>query len=297
MIGKAIDSTADQADAAINAAETVAPQSAQRKPPRARGVGFALFIAALALFFTVIGIAAGYKHWQRMHDRAKDNARRIEVMETALASKMDSRDLAALMTMPVNDVTVVSAKVNLLLTQLPSRAELIQTATDSMRNDGGSVAASHRTVTPVAKTVAAFDTGLANDALADSASDSFWSVCKQRALALLSHFVSVRKIEPSVAATLRVEEQEALHSLIRLRLESLRLMALQGDKQAYQQQLALLRSTLGESAYYSPEQLAVWQAALDELAAVDLQSKQHDITDGLRQLRQSQQENLVGAGQ
>ena len=74
-------------------------------------------------------------------------------------------------------------------------------------------------------------------------------------------------------------------------------MGLQGDKQAYLQQLALLRSTLNESAYYSSERLVVWQAALDELAAVDLQSKRHDIANGLHQLRQSKRENLVGVEQ
>lgn len=34
---------------------------------RSKGSGFAIFIAALALFFTVIGIGAGYRHWQRMN--------------------------------------------------------------------------------------------------------------------------------------------------------------------------------------------------------------------------------------
>ncbi|MEZ5447814.1 MAG: hypothetical protein R3E89_01885 [Thiolinea sp.] len=42
-----------------------------------------MFIAFLALFFTAAGIAAGYKHWQRMHERAKSNAAQIRQLQQA----------------------------------------------------------------------------------------------------------------------------------------------------------------------------------------------------------------------
>ncbi len=63
---------------------------------KTRGVGFALFIAFLALFFTAAGIAAGYKHWQRMSDRAKNNARKIAALEEVIAAKSDNKVFEAL---------------------------------------------------------------------------------------------------------------------------------------------------------------------------------------------------------
>lgn len=84
MIDKSDNNETDNLDAAPEPEDTK-----PAKPPKARGAGFALFIAFLALFFTAAGIAAGYKHWQRMSDRAKGNARDIAALEEVIASKSD----------------------------------------------------------------------------------------------------------------------------------------------------------------------------------------------------------------
>ena len=42
---------------------------------------FTLFIASLALFFTVIGIAAGYKNWMQINERAKQALMRVSKLE------------------------------------------------------------------------------------------------------------------------------------------------------------------------------------------------------------------------
>ncbi len=285
MIGKSMSPTDERvADASVGV------RTAGNRPARARGAGFALFIAGIALCFTVVGIAAGYKHWQRMHDRAKDNARRIEVLEAGLANKMDSRSLAALMTVPVHNVTEVSVKINQLLAQLPLHSERpmvlsVQAAAPE---------------TALGQT-AANNTAKSDDEtnLVTAENPSLWSASQQRVLAVLSHFVTVQKIEPSVASALQQEQQAAAHNLIRLRLESLRLMALQGDSYAYQQQLELLYYTLNEVMvdHYPAEQIAVWRTALNELAAVDLQPERHDFAVDLRQLRQSSPENRADSDQ
>ncbi|HPQ94555.1 MAG: uroporphyrinogen-III C-methyltransferase [Thiothrix sp.] len=62
----------------------------QASPPsrrNTRSIGFALFIAFLALFLSVAGISTGYRHWQRMHEMAKANAAGIATLTAALASR------------------------------------------------------------------------------------------------------------------------------------------------------------------------------------------------------------------
>ncbi|HIO96394.1 MAG TPA: hypothetical protein EYG71_00520, partial [Leucothrix sp.] len=43
-----------------------------------RRTRFTQFLAWLALFFTAVGIAAGYTNWLRIHDRSKENSIKIE---------------------------------------------------------------------------------------------------------------------------------------------------------------------------------------------------------------------------
>ena len=45
-----------------------------------RRTRFTQFLAWLALFFTAVGIAAGYKNWLRIHDRSKDNSVKISTI-------------------------------------------------------------------------------------------------------------------------------------------------------------------------------------------------------------------------
>ena len=49
-----------------------------------RRTRFTQFLAWLALFFTAIGIAAGYSNWLRIHERSKDNLAKIEKINEIL---------------------------------------------------------------------------------------------------------------------------------------------------------------------------------------------------------------------
>jgi uncharacterized protein HemX len=53
-------------------------------PHKSASARFAVFISILALSFTAIGIAAGYKHWQRMNDKARGNAADIATLREQL---------------------------------------------------------------------------------------------------------------------------------------------------------------------------------------------------------------------
>ena len=53
---------------------------------RKSGGRSALFVSLLALFFTAAGIASGYKHWQRMNDKAVANQAAIDGLRQQLQS-------------------------------------------------------------------------------------------------------------------------------------------------------------------------------------------------------------------
>jgi uncharacterized protein HemX len=70
-----------------NEEEILATATEEKKTVRSKrnqGVRFALFMSLLALFFTAAGIASGYKHWQRMNDRARANQSEIDVLRHQL---------------------------------------------------------------------------------------------------------------------------------------------------------------------------------------------------------------------
>lgn len=51
-----------------------------------RRTRFTQFLAWLALFFTAVGIAAGYKNWLRIHDRSKENSAKISTIHEQVPS-------------------------------------------------------------------------------------------------------------------------------------------------------------------------------------------------------------------
>lgn len=88
MIDKPATHQADNTtfDATVDAVDNLSAEAAKADSPRSASARFALFIAILSLLFTVIGIAAGYKHWQRMNDRARANASEIATLREQLQS-------------------------------------------------------------------------------------------------------------------------------------------------------------------------------------------------------------------
>lgn len=50
-------------------------------PTKTKSIFFTSFIAILALGLSVIGVAAGYKHWQRMHEKVKLNQAAITTLQ------------------------------------------------------------------------------------------------------------------------------------------------------------------------------------------------------------------------
>jgi uncharacterized protein HemX len=89
MIDKPATHEADNGTlhAAVDAVEMMRSDTAFGNavpPSKSISARFAAFMSILALSFTVIGIAAGYKHWQRMNDKVRDDATEIASLRQQL---------------------------------------------------------------------------------------------------------------------------------------------------------------------------------------------------------------------
>lgn len=51
---------------------------------------FAIFIAYFALFIATIGISVGYKHWLRIHDKAKDALVQVTALKAEIKQLSDT---------------------------------------------------------------------------------------------------------------------------------------------------------------------------------------------------------------
>ncbi len=63
---------------------------------------FTLFLAWMALFFTIVGIAAGYKNWLRIHDKAKAGLRGVEEIRLELP-KLAKKNRVDILQKDIND--------------------------------------------------------------------------------------------------------------------------------------------------------------------------------------------------
>lgn len=355
--------------------------------PKAKGAGFALFIAFLALFFTVVGIAAGYKHWQRMNTKAKEHSTHLASVDQLLTQKADASALASLrsevtqtvdtlsaaasadlqkmaqmnnetrqfaetVTTQVEQVTSLQARLQHHLApktdhdwQIEEVAFLLRLANQELHLTGvkapslaalkeadlllsklGSVA-----YLPVrqqlAKDIASLEafaepnlielsqrinamavelsTQLAkalpnptSESNADASPQateseaSIWQEYKQKAINTLNEAVVVHQVDQPLASALDSESRQSLHQLILLRLENLRLMAIQRQDKSYHQQIALIRDTL--QAYYPKDQAANLLEHLNSLDQLNLQPPLPDISASLKQLEKARSTHLVG---
>ncbi len=356
--------------------------------PKNKGASFALFIAFLALFFTAAGIAAGYKHWQRMNEKAKDNASQIALLQQALQRKVDTASIEQLRSEVTGNVgklqqeitgslqnmsqmqsqtrqfaDTVSAQVE-QITGLQARLQqgtaptgnsdwqldevgfLLRLANQELHLKGDKKAAEQAlkeadkrlsqlgsvVYLPVRQQIthdlATLDDFIAPDLAAisqqitalglsltplgvdnsrptaeteektqtvpapvtttnnkDNNNDSVWVQYKNKAIATLSSAIVVHQLDKPLAETLDNDARQSIYQLLQLRLEGLRLLALQQQNPAYHQQIALIRQTL--QAYYPPNQAEPLLATLDQLAAIDLAPPVPDISGSLSQMEKA----------
>ncbi|HMT92155.1 uroporphyrinogen-III C-methyltransferase [uncultured Thiothrix sp.] len=354
--------------------------------PKAKSASFALFIAFLALFFTVVGIATGYKHWQRMNTKANDSQVRITKLDKTLSQKADSsalgslrkdvnqtveklsteantnlqkmaqmnhetRQFAETVTTQVQQITTLQARLQQTVApktghdwQIEEVAFLLRMANQELHltaTKGAALAALKEadlllgklgsvSFLPVrqqlAKDIASLEafaepdlidlsqrintlslelsTQLAKSLPSPASSPaktneantnedhSLWQEYKRKALNTLNEAVIVHQVDQPLANALDTESRQSLHQLLLLRLENLRLMALQRQDQSYHQQIALIRDTL--QAYYPKNQATTLIEPLLQLDQLNLQPALPDISASLAQLEKARNATLAG---
>lgn len=348
------------------------------KHGRSKGSWFALFLSILALFFTTVGIAAGYKHWQRMNDKARANAeaiaelraglqempsgealddlRKLVEEKTAVATanaeeslremarmQNQTRQFADTVATQVEQVTFLQGKMQKsaapataedwkvaeaeFLLQLAVRelhlAADIDTAVAALKEADavltrlGSVnylpvrqqiardissleAAAPPDVSGISQRINALMIALqplpvldvsAEDGeavpVAGGAADSvqgnsLWADYKRKVLDTLNEAVVIRRYDKPIRASLDADTRLTLFRLLHLRLESLRLLALQRDTTGFQEQLELVRETVAR--YYPPVQGEKLLEQLEAFKDVSLEFSPPDISGSLKQL-------------
>jgi uncharacterized protein HemX len=380
MIDKAATHEADHTmlDTTVDAVDTHSPDAGKAESSRAKGARFALFIALLALSFTAIGIAAGYKHWQRMNDRARANAADIDSLREqlravpandaldALRKEVESKttqsqtandqvlqemariqnqthQFADTVASQVEQVTFLQAKmqqsaapasasewqiaeVDFLLKLALRQVHLAQDThtaitalkeADTLLAKAGSVnylpvrqqvARDISTLEAVAvpdiagisqqisglmlslkplpalntSPVTATDTAATPAIEGDETGDSIWAGYKRQALEVLDQAIVIRQHDQPIQVQMDADARLNLFQLLHLRLETLRLLALQRDNTSFRAQLEVVRETL--RTYYPAEQAKPLLDELEALGKLDLQPAIPDISASLKQL-------------
>ena len=358
--------------------------ASERKAVRnrlSRGVRFALFVSLLALFFTAAGIATGYKHWQRMNDKARSNQADIatirqqltqtpnnealEKMRQAVDEKTNkleattakslqemiqletqTRQFAQTVSSQVEQVTLLQARLQQasapvtakdwqvreieFLLQLAQRelylAQNAQTALSALKEADKLIAelglVDYMSVREqLGKDMAALESYAPPDiaglsqritnlmvslkplpepqpsavkqepSSAPPANDSVLGDYKRKVVDSLSDVIIIRQLDKPRVVELDEQARQALYQLLQLRLENLRMLALQREEGAYHEQINLLRATITN---YYPEERA--KAVLLELDALDKHKLRPDLPDisaGLKQLEQVHQADLA----
>jgi len=336
-----------------------------------RRTRFTLFIAWVALFLTMIGIAAGYKNWMQINDRAKEAARGVAALKKqasqfaeksmmlaanekllseleqgkkSLAQSVETLDnvkkvsqhaiktvekQAELLTLAQakTQTTPRSPSLAWRLAELkfllqtanqrlqfnndkPAALTLLRTAENTLIKMGSAkylpvrrklteeivtlenflvpnTAAISQRIEDLMQVVEAMP--VATDIkstqkiqlFADTKTDDSWLAAIENKI---NDSITLHKFDASVQNTLGVDEKEKLQNLLHLRLETLRLMVLQGLDRSYHKQLKLIQQTLEK---YYPEMInEALQQHFQELEKVQLAVSPPDISGSLKLLEQ-----------
>ena len=110
--------------------------------------------------------------------------------------------------------------------------------------------------------------------------NSSWQQLWDEMQTTLTKAVSIRKHSEPLRVLLDSESQQLLYELLRMRLETLRLLALKQQDAAYHQQISWIL-TLSEQ-YYPQEKHQSLQIILKELDKIQLEPERPDISGGLK---------------
>lgn len=386
MIDKPATHAAEQAtqDTTVDVVDAFDSDTRKKK---SGGASFALFLSALALLFTTIGVAAGYKHWQRMNTKAKENATEIaslreqlqsmptrdavtnlrkeviektsqaEATQTQVLQEMariqnQTRQFADTVASQVEQVTFLQARMQQAATpaaakdwQIAEVEYLLQLANRELhlaKNTHTAMAALKEADAVLAKlgqvnylpvrqqiardisTLEAAPTpdiaGISQRITALMLSlqplpaldttetegqtvpitespekavegNSLWADYKRKTLSTLNEAIVIRQYDKPLQAELDADARQNLFQLLKIRLENLRLLALQRDNSGFHQQLELITETV--KTYYPEHQSDPMLKKLEEFAKENLQPGLPDISASLTQLESARHAEAV----
>lgn len=133
---------------------------------------------------------------------------------------------------------------------------------------------------------------LTGDETADEG-NSLWADYKRKFMNALDEAIVIRRHDRPIQLELDAEARLNLYQLLRLRLESLRLLALQRDNAGFHAELGLIREAI--KAYYPQGQDKPLLTALNEFDNLDLQPKLPDISASLKQLENARRTETTQA--
>ncbi len=182
--------------------------------------------------------------------------------------KQISEDIAALNHYAAPDKTAVSRRIDKLLAQLKPRHQ-------GPENKGTNIA-----LLPLNNDQSGSTDNPPEKAKKQTENESLVTRVKKT----INNAVIIRKFDKPLQLEKDAEAQERLYQLLSLRLETLRMMLLQGDNVSYHQQIKRIKTLL---LNYYPDDQKQFQQQLDQLNQVNLSPELPDISKSLQLLNDS----------
>jgi len=281
-----------------------------------RRTRFTQFLAWLALFFTAVGIAAGYKNWLRIHDKAKlalrqvaeinqeipnfalqerlaviekelndnfkENKAHLDEAMTELRTIQDSTQYIAdsVYIQASEDIAIVNQYAEINVTELSEKID------DLLKQLKPEI----KTVEQNPESVELLPSKQTEDTVSDDDTKSAETLVN-RVKKTINDAVIIRKFDKPLQEDLDTDSKERLYQLFSLRFETLKIMLLQGDNENFHKQTERIKSLLLN--YYSEEKSTGYIEKLNDIDAVNLSPELPDANDSLELLEKIMAEKKI----
>lgn len=189
-------------------------------------------------------------------------------LELLPVRKQISQDIAAINQFAAVDVSALSQNINQLLKQLKPLP--LNTEADS-------------------KSIELLPTGTTEDAGTQNSTTTSKPSAKEslamRVKKTINSAVVIRKFDKPILTEMDLDAKERIYQLLSLRLETLRMMLLQGDDTNYHQQIKRIQILIKN--YYPEEQNIVYLQQLNRLDKVNLAPGLPDVSRSLKLLEET----------
>lgn len=191
-------------------------------------------------------------------------------LELLPVRKQISKDIAAVSQYDIADVNVLSEKLDALLTQLKPVSPPVEKKSEKVE----------LIPTKIVNRELATSDNLEEAIIKKPAKESLVSRFKNT----INNAVVIRKFEKPMQVEMDIEAKERLYQLLSLRLETLRMMLLQGDDSNYHQQIQRIKTLIKN--YYSKEKNTTYQKQLNFLNKANLSPALPDVSESLKLLEE-----------